>query len=45
MYTVPPEDDPAAEDGLPAAEPEDEFDDGAPGYTSYCVAGYTTPRI
>jgi hypothetical protein len=45
MYTVPAEDDPAADDGLPAAESGDELDDGALGYTSYCVAGYTTPRI
>jgi hypothetical protein len=47
MYTAPPPaaDDPAAEDEPPGAEPVDEPDDGALGYTSYCVAGYTTPRI
>ena len=47
MYTAPVDDDPAAEDELLAAESEDEdeLDDGALAYTSYCVAGYTTPRI
>jgi hypothetical protein len=53
MYTADPlppvAADPSAEDELPVAEPvlapEDELDDGALAYTSYCVAGYTTPRI
>jgi len=36
---------PPAADELLEAGDEDDEDDGALGYTSYCVAGYTTPRI
>src|SRR5215472_11348194 len=51
MYTGPDEPAPVAEP--PAAEPPAadpvpdpaESDSGADGYTSYCVPGYTTPRI
>src|SRR6266566_2195 len=46
MYTGPDESPPAAEP--PAAEPVPDAaapDSGADGYTSYCVPGYTTPRI
>src|SRR5215831_16070104 len=51
MYTAPGEPPPAAEPPAaepPAADPVPEVaasDSGADGYTSYCVAGYTTPRI
>src|ERR1022692_138373 len=40
MYTVP--DEPPAADPVPGAAASAS---GADGYTSYCVAGYTTPRI
>src|SRR5580700_4423554 len=46
MYTAPGELLPAAEP--PAADPlpvAPVSDSGADGYTSYCAAGYTTPRI
>jgi len=50
MYTDPAEPPPAEPPPAepPAADPvpeDDESDSGADGYTSYCVAGYTTPRI
>jgi len=52
MYTAPlplAPAEPAVPDDPPAAEPEPpaagEPDEGALAYTSYCVAGYTTPRI
>jgi hypothetical protein len=48
MYTVPVDDDPVPEDEPPADEPpddDDEPDDELLAYTSYCVDGYTTPRI
>jgi hypothetical protein len=54
MYTAPlppavgdpaAEDEPLAAEPVSAAEDEDELDDGALGYTSYWVAGYTRPRI
>src|SRR5580700_10688587 len=52
MYTAPAEPPPVAEPPPPAEPPAaDPVPDapaaasGADGYTSYCVAGYTTPRI
>ena len=45
MYTVPRPRRSGSEEGCPAGRTRAEPRDGALGYTSYSVAGYTTPRI